>query len=270
MTFVLLEPKEGIRREHVAQSFEAMVGEWGLPRMLYLDNGAEYSWADMIDGFTALSKVASVDRAVMDLESSPDVADRVRGQKQAVIRSRPYNAKGKPGIEGVFAVLEGGVFSTLQGWVAGDRMKKTHAKGKDPIASPGTASDFLREAGDALDHDHKRPQYGRLPDAPDVPVAAIDRMLEADRGSRPDGADGDIRSGRHEDGSDHRRAGPPPAAICTPVNPATPRSSHADARLLRSAPDDASAGTSRGTATGLSTGSHRPALQAAPAGQARR
>lgn len=136
MTFVLLEPKEGIRREHVAQSFEAMVGEWGLPRMLYLDNGAEYSWADMIDGFTALSKVASVDRAVMDLESSPDVADRVRGQKQAVIRSRPYNAKGKPGIEGVFAVLEGGVFSTLQGGGRRGPHEKDPCEGQGPDRVP--------------------------------------------------------------------------------------------------------------------------------------
>ncbi len=43
MTFVLCDPGESIRREHVAQSFEAMVDEWGLPEMLYLDNGSEYS-----------------------------------------------------------------------------------------------------------------------------------------------------------------------------------------------------------------------------------
>jgi hypothetical protein len=37
MTFVLLEKGEGIRRKHVAQGFEAMVADWGLPEMLYLD-----------------------------------------------------------------------------------------------------------------------------------------------------------------------------------------------------------------------------------------
>ncbi|MCL6285586.1 hypothetical protein M3P21_18815 [Ruegeria sp. 2012CJ41-6] len=57
MTFVLLEPKEGIPREHVAMSFQAMVEEWGLPQMLYLDNGSEYSWDAMIGGFTQLSKL---------------------------------------------------------------------------------------------------------------------------------------------------------------------------------------------------------------------
>ncbi len=47
MTFVFLAKGEGVRREHVAMSFQAMVAEWGLPKMLYLDNGAEYSNPDM-------------------------------------------------------------------------------------------------------------------------------------------------------------------------------------------------------------------------------
>ena len=40
--------------------------------------------------------------------------------------------------------------------------KKTHAKGKDPIAFQGDARDFLNTAGEALEWYHKRPQYGRL------------------------------------------------------------------------------------------------------------
>jgi hypothetical protein len=83
--------------------------------------------------------------------------------REAVARSRPYNAKGKPGIEGAFGNLEQVFFATIPGWTAGDRMaKKTHAKGKDPIAFSGDARAFLDEAGRALDWYHKRPQHGKL------------------------------------------------------------------------------------------------------------
>lgn len=163
MTFVLLEQKEGIRREHVAQSFQAMVEEWGLPQMLYLDNGSEYSWDAMIDGFTQLSKLTNGGCKVFDLDGNRDVAARVAQGREAILRSRPYNAKGKPGIEGAFGNLEQVFFATLPGWTAGDRMnKKTHAKGKDPVAFPGDAQAFLEKAGDALAWYHKRPQQGRL------------------------------------------------------------------------------------------------------------
>jgi hypothetical protein len=163
MTFVLLEKGEGIRREHVAQSFEAMVADWGLPEMLYLDNGGEYSWDAMISGFTQLSKLTQGGVRIYDLAGDPAVAARVAEGREAVVRSRPYNAKGKPGIEGAFGNLEQVFFSTIPGWTAGDRMrKKTHAKGKDPIAFSGDASAFLGKASDALDWYHKRPQTGKL------------------------------------------------------------------------------------------------------------
>ncbi|MBF9052373.1 hypothetical protein GTA62_20480 [Roseobacter sp. HKCCD9010] len=83
MTFVLLQPGEGIRREHVAQSFEAMVAEWGLPEMLYLDNGSEYSWDAMIGGFTQLSKLTQGGLKVFDLEGDPNVAKRVATGREA-------------------------------------------------------------------------------------------------------------------------------------------------------------------------------------------
>ena len=163
MTFVLLQPGEGIRREHVAQSFEAMVDEWGLPEMLYLDNGSEYSWDAMIGGFTQLSKLTQGGLKVFDLDGDPNVAKRVANGREAVVRSMPYNAKGKPGIEGAFGNIEQVFFATIPGWTAGDRMnKKTHAKGKDPVAFDGDAQAFLETAGKALEWYHKRPQHGRL------------------------------------------------------------------------------------------------------------
>lgn len=163
MTFVLLQPGEGIRREHVAQSFEAMVDEWGLPELLYLDNGSEYSWDEMIGGFTELSKATQGGLKVFDLAGDPEVNKRVANGREAVVRSIPYNAKGKPGIEGAFGNIEQVFFATIQGWTAGDRMnKKTHAKGKDPVAFDGDARAFLHDAGVALEAYHKRPQHGRL------------------------------------------------------------------------------------------------------------
>jgi len=163
MTFVLCEPGEGIRREHVAQSFEAMVDEWGLPELLYLDNGAEYSWDEMISGYTELSKISKGGLKVFDLEGDPEVNKRVMHGREAIVRSMPYNAKGKPGIEGAFGNIEQVFFATIRGWTAGERMnKKTHAKGKDPIAFKGDAQAFLETAGKALEWYHKRPQHGRL------------------------------------------------------------------------------------------------------------
>ncbi len=158
MTVVLLEPREGVRREHVAMAFEAMVAEWGLPKLLYLDNGQEYSWGDMISGFTQLSKLAG-----MVVKENSLVDDRVVASREAVVRSLAYNAKGKPGIEGLFGNLERVFFSNVPGWTAGERMrKKTHAKGRDPIPFPGDMDAFYETIRTHLDHYHKRPQYGRL------------------------------------------------------------------------------------------------------------
>jgi hypothetical protein len=161
MTIVLLEKGEGVRREHVAMAFEAMVHEWGLPKLLYLDNGSEYGWAEMINGFTQLSKLAGL---TVKEHGGGSLADaRVAEAREAVVRSLAYNAKGKPGIEGTFGVLEQVFFSNLLGWTAGERMrKKTHAKGRDPIPFNGDMAAFMGQVGTALEWYHKRPQHGRL------------------------------------------------------------------------------------------------------------
>ncbi|MEM7296573.1 MAG: hypothetical protein AAF330_08140, partial [Pseudomonadota bacterium] len=168
MTFVLCEPGEGIKREHVAMSFEAMVKAWGLPKLLYLDNGSEYKWAEMIGGFTQLSQLvesAGGSFGLHDLGDNAEVRDRVIRSREAVVRSLAYNAKGKPKIEGAFGNIEQVQFALMPGWTAGDRMsKKTHAKGKEPNAFPGTGEDFLKAANAMLEWYHKRPQRGRLND----------------------------------------------------------------------------------------------------------
>ena len=135
----------------------------GLPRLLYLDNGSEYKWPGMIEGFTRLSRLSESAFAVHDGSDRSDVHARVMGSRAAVVRSLAYNAKGKPGIEGAFGNLERVFFALLPGWTAGDRMsKKTHAKGRAAQAFPGTAEQFLDAASKMLDWYHKRPQRGRL------------------------------------------------------------------------------------------------------------
>ncbi len=161
MTVVLLEKGEGIRREHIAMSFEAMVADWGLPKLLYLDNGSEYKWAEMIDGFTQLSKLAGL--TVKEFGEGSLADQRVAEARQAVVRSLAYNAKGKPGIEGAFGNLERVFFSNLLGWTAGDRMrKKTHAKGRDPVPFDGDMAVFMDQISTSLEWYHKRAQHGRL------------------------------------------------------------------------------------------------------------
>ena len=165
MTFVLCEQGEGIKREHVAMAFEAMVQDWGLPKLLYLDNGSEYKWQEMIGGFTQLSKLTEGAFGIHDLDNNTEVHERVVNCREAVVRSLAYNAKGKPKIEGAFGNLEKVQFALLPGWTAGDRMsKKTHAKGKDPIPYPGDAKAFLKDVSTQLEWYHKRPQRGRLND----------------------------------------------------------------------------------------------------------
>lgn len=108
VTLVQLEKGEGIKQVHVAQSFAAMCAAWGLPRQLYLDNGAEYGWQDMLEGFAQLNRLTG---AALDtrLANAPS---------HSVIRARPYNAPAKP-IEGIFALLEQQVLCMLPGWIGG-------------------------------------------------------------------------------------------------------------------------------------------------------
>ncbi|MFJ7313502.1 Mu transposase C-terminal domain-containing protein [Pseudomonas sp. NPDC098747] len=143
VTLIQLEKGEGVKQVHVAQSFAAMCSAWGLPRQLYLDNGAEYGWQDMMSGFAQLSRLTG---AALDTRLNP------------VVRARPYNAQAKP-IEGIFAVLEQQVLSMLPGWIGGNRMRqKTHNVGRAPHAYPGDWEAFHQSFDQALAYYHARAQ----------------------------------------------------------------------------------------------------------------
>lgn len=143
VTLIMLEKGEGVKQVHVAHAFAAMCSAWGLPRQLYLDNGAEYGWQEMLDGFAQLGRLTGVE---IDTRLKP------------VVRARPYNAQAKP-IEGIFAVLEQQVLSMLPGWVGGNRMRqKTHNVGQMPRAFPGDWTAFHQSFDQALDYYHARAQ----------------------------------------------------------------------------------------------------------------
>ncbi|UCV08476.1 hypothetical protein [Dechloromonas denitrificans] len=163
VTVVILDKGRGIRQEDIARSFVAMALEWGLPRCLYLDNGSEYKWAEMMNGFQALTglthafevfiKSAAEVEELVDYDAAP-----TSPEARAIIRARPYNAPAKQ-IEGVFGILERGYFSLMPGWIGGDRMKKrTHKVGAAPRAYEGETEEFERDLDTCLDLYRSTPQ----------------------------------------------------------------------------------------------------------------
>ena len=155
---VFLQKGKGVRQEHVIEAFITMVTDprWGMPDNLYLDNGGEYNWAELIDDAMKLSS------RMRFLDDDKDFASRVRARRSAIIKALPYNAPAKA-IEGVFANLEGSVFSMFPGWIGGNRMKKKTANvGKEPAPYPGDEAAFRRSLSVALDWYDTHPQEGFL------------------------------------------------------------------------------------------------------------
>lgn len=160
ITIVILEKGEGVRREHVAASFASMCDSWGLPVTLYLDNGSEYNWAEMLDGFSELARLAGGLKLKL-LGYDPE-AQALTNVARQVVRARPYNAPAKA-IEGLFAVMEQQHFALLPGWVGGQRMsKKTQNVGQAPKPFPGTWDQFHEAVDVALADYHGKPQHGFL------------------------------------------------------------------------------------------------------------
>ncbi|PWB84376.1 MAG: hypothetical protein C3F11_01600 [Methylocystaceae bacterium] len=141
ITVVFLPKGEGIRREHVTASMKAMCAAWGFFRTLYIDNGSEYGFAELIeDGMKLVGQDG----------------------RHCVIRAIEYNARAKS-IEGVFAILRH-ILAKLPGHVGGDRMKSKVANvGKAPIAYGGSHAQFreMIEIGVRSQY-HNMPQRGAL------------------------------------------------------------------------------------------------------------
>ncbi len=163
LDLIILPKGESVRREHIAMSFANMASVWGLPRSLYLDNGSEYNWAEMMGAFNDMSRLSQdIQFKVHYLQDDADVQGARRETVQAIVRAQPYNAPAK-NIEGLFSVLEHSYFKKITGWVGGDRQrKKTHNVGKAPIPYPFTADEFHGDIAQCLNYYHSRPQQGAL------------------------------------------------------------------------------------------------------------
>lgn len=162
VTVVLLPKGRGIRQEDVARSFVAMVKDWGLPRTLYLDNGSEYKWDEMMAGFNAITGLVGAFHALLNNPESETIRAMVEEsiRQKPITRAKPYNAPAKQ-IEAVFGILERGFFSSIQGWVGGDRMKKrTHKLGAQPRPFDGSEEEFKANINEALNFYRNTPQNG--------------------------------------------------------------------------------------------------------------
>lgn len=144
----------GVRREHVALAFCAMCAEspWGLPRRLYLDNGSEFKWEEMLDAWAALTGFSG------GLFGGTWGTDVLR-EHGTVIRSIPFRPRGKS-IEGQFGNLLN-YLSWIPGFAGSDRLRKKVASlGKGVEPQPYEA--VKAYLADALAMYHGMPQDGHL------------------------------------------------------------------------------------------------------------
>lgn len=181
---VFLAKGEGVRQEHVIEAIIAMTQDsrWGVPCVLYLDNGAEYGCVDKVADALRLNVQV---RALGD-DSAFDEALLLR--VRLTVRAQPHNAPAKP-IEPAFKVLEHGFFSALPGWIGGNRMaKKTANLGREPVPYPHGEEAFLADLARCLAAYHATPQDGALAgrspdDAYNAAVAAGWQRMDIARGA---------------------------------------------------------------------------------------
>lgn len=152
VTGYLADRGEGVRREHVALSFSSMCqhAPWGLPKRLYLDNGSEYNWAEMITAWQRLTAFTAGVFGGTWLSSALDEVGKVW-------RTEPYKPRAK--------LIEGGFGQLLHfmGWhpcfAGSDRMtKKTRALGQPIEATP--LADLRGFLGQAVQLYNCTPQSG--------------------------------------------------------------------------------------------------------------
>ncbi len=173
-------PRQSVTQADIARSFFELCQAWGVPRKLYMDNGSEYKWAEMMDAFRAFAVLVKEMEVRMEslealearfaaedageLPRGDDVPDQeaaVTSEEGAIVRAKPYNASAKP-VEGAFSALEK-LLAMLPGYIGGDRMNKKLAKvGKQPDAYPGDAEAFNLAFDEAVSSYHNTPQRGFL------------------------------------------------------------------------------------------------------------
>ncbi|GAB4303822.1 MAG: hypothetical protein Fur0034_20150 [Desulfuromonadia bacterium] len=171
---VLLEKGQGIRREHVAASYARMCEKapFGAPRRLYLDNGSEYQWDEMLVACKRLAEFTGQQFAAEEAATTP--------AERQVVRSIPFRPRGKR-IEGLFGNLTDWL-GWWFGYVGGNRITKkvaTLGKGVQP-ARFDDVKDWLNRT---LADYHVTPQAGAEHMGGLSPQQKLTQALEA--GWRP-------------------------------------------------------------------------------------
>lgn len=152
VSVVLCDKGNGIRNADVLQSYMDMVATWGMPRALYLDNGSEYNWADLIEGALKLNAQLRVEAAGL-----------AEGELGRVVRANAYNAAAKGAIEGSFRILGSTFLSHQPGYIGGNRMMKKSANvGRPPVPFAGGIGELTARIQTAIAYYNALPQRGAL------------------------------------------------------------------------------------------------------------
>ena len=152
-TLYLCPPGTGVRQEHVALSFTHMCesSPFGMAMRLYLDNGSEYQWEDMLKAWSELAYLTG-NRTHVEISSMLPPAGKI-------IRSIPFRPRGKL-IEGTFGNLRH-LFGWHPAFQGGNRMAKRCANLGEAI-KPIPYDELQAFIAAAMADYHATPQSGHL------------------------------------------------------------------------------------------------------------
>lgn len=152
-TLYLCPPGTGVRQEHVAMSFTNMCesSPFGMAMRLYLDNGSEYQWEEMLKAWSELAYLTGNQTHVEIASMLPPSGK--------IVRSIPFRPRGKL-IEGAFGNLRH-LFGWHPAFQGGNRMAKRCANLGEAI-KPIPYAELQSFIAAAMADYHATPQSGHL------------------------------------------------------------------------------------------------------------
>lgn len=153
VTLYLCPPGTGVRQEHVALSFTSLCesSPFGMAMRLYLDNGSEYQWEEMLNAWTELAYLTG-SKTHVEIASMLPPAGKI-------VRSIPFRPRGKL-IEGAFGNLRH-LFGWHPAFQGGNRMAKRCANLGEAI-KPIPYEELQVFIAAAMADYHATPQSGHL------------------------------------------------------------------------------------------------------------
>ncbi|MDR4518923.1 MAG: helix-turn-helix domain-containing protein [Nitrosomonas sp.] len=175
----LCPPATGVRQEHVALSFSSSCesAPFGMAKRLYLDNGSEYKWEDMLKAWSELARLTGNQTHVEIMSQMPPAGK--------IVRSIPFQPRGKL-IEGAFGNLRY-FFGWHPAFQGGNRMAKRCANLGEAV-KPVPFEELQQFLAAAMADYHATPQGGHLNGK--SPQEALDAHLQ--NGWRPTRVDKEV------------------------------------------------------------------------------